>query len=69
MIMTEKHSSLKDKDICQKCNHYWLDFPMPLDHYEPHCEVLDNMAGVHDMDKEVPYPCLECPFNSFDKKD
>ena len=60
--------SNREKDICQTCGHYWLDFPMPLDRYVPHCEVLDNKPGVHSMDETVPYPCLKCPFNSYSKK-
>jgi hypothetical protein len=40
---------------------------MPLDRYVSHCEIADS-KGL-DMDKAVPYPCLECPFKSFkDKK-
>lgn len=60
----------KENDICQKCGHYWLDFPMPLDKYIPHCEVMDSDPKYYrqEMDDVVPYPCLECPFNSFSKK-
>lgn len=56
----------KELDICQKCERYWLDFPMPLDLYVSHCEIADS-KGL-DMDKAVPYPCLECPFKSFKPK-
>lgn len=58
----------KEKDLCHSCEHYWLDFPMPLDRYIPHCEVLDKMPGKGSMDDEVDYPCLNCPFNSYSKK-
>lgn len=58
----------KEKDLCQTCEHHWLDFPMPLDHYESHCEISDKKHGFGSMDKFVPYPCLKCPFNSYSKK-
>lgn len=66
----------KSKDLCEKCDHHWLDFPLPLDRYVSHCEVLDEKIGYNpfksakEMDDVVPYPCIECPFNSFlPKKD
>jgi len=57
----------QEKDLCKKCEHYWLDFPLPCDHYEPHCEILDRMS-CKPMDDVVPYPCDECPFGSYSKK-
>ena len=57
----------RDKDICKTCEHYWLDFPLPLDRYVPHCEILDRKGGGN-MDEVIAYPCLECPFNCYSKK-
>ena len=58
------------KDLCKTCEHYWLDFPLPLDHYEPHCDIVDKKYGFkHNRFAEfVPYPCIECPFNCYSKK-
>ena len=58
----------KEKDICQTCEHFWLDFPMPLDHAEAHCDVLDGKVGLKGLDEEVAFPCLECPFDSYSEK-
>lgn len=58
----------KEKDLCKKCKHYWLDFPLPCDHYEPHCEILDRKPTSKTMDDTIPYPCLKCPFDSFSLK-
>ena len=59
----------ENKDLCKTCNHYWTDFPLPLDHVVSHCEILDEKKGLSvDMDNEVTYPCLECPFNCYSKK-
>ena len=60
----------KEKDLCKTCVHYWVDFPLPLDRYVSHCEILDEKYGLSDniMDEKVPYPCLKCPFNSYVKK-
>lgn len=58
----------KEKDICQHCEHYWLDFPLLLEEYVPHCEILDDKPGCHDMNDEISYPCLKCPFDSYIKK-
>lgn len=54
----------ENKDLCKTCEHYWLDFPLPLDRYIPHCEIV----GFKDMDDAVPYPCLKCPFDCYSKK-
>lgn len=56
----------EEKDLCKTCEHYWLDFPLPLDRYIPHCDVLDKKGGSID---DVPYPCLKCPCNSYSKKE
>ena len=59
----------KNKDLCKTCEHYWTDFPLPLDHVVSHCEILDEKKGLSaDMNSEVPYPCLKCPFNCYKKK-
>ena len=59
----------KEKDLCKTCEHYWLDFPMPLDRYISHCEILDRYNGMSDdMDSIVVYPCLKCPFDSYSPK-
>ena len=34
------------KDLCKTCTHYWQDFPLPLDHIESHCEILDEKKGL-----------------------
>ena len=57
-----------EQDLCKTCEHYWLDFPLPLDHFESHCEIVDEKYGFGKMDENVPYPCTECPFNCFIKK-
>lgn len=59
----------EEKDLCKTCEHYWQDFPLPLDHYVSHCSILDNKINTFEcMDEVVDYPCLECPFNSYKKK-
>ncbi len=59
----------EEKDLCKTCEHYWQDFPLPLDHVESHCEVLDKTSIKKvEMDDVVPYPCLKCPFDSYKKK-
>lgn len=59
----------EDKDLCKTCEHYWKDFPFPLEYVVSHCEVLDEKEGFSEnMNKKVPYPCLKCPFNSYKKK-
>lgn len=55
------------KDLCKRCKHYWLDFPLPLDHYESHCDIVDEMRNVKCMDDVVPYPCTKCPFDAYDE--
>ena len=52
-------------DLCKTCKHFWNDFPLPCDHYEPHCEIADK-EGINMED--IPYPCFNCPFNSYSKK-
>jgi len=57
-------------DLCKTCEHYWLDFLTLLDHVVSHCKILDRMSGfgiIYDMNTEVPYPCLKCPFDSYSK--
>lgn len=58
----------ENKDLCKTCGHYWFDFPMPLEQVISHCEIVDKQIGWNKMDENVPYPCLECPFNSYTKK-
>ena len=54
-------------DLCKSCKKMWFDFPLPLDHYEAHCEILDEKhKGL--LDDNVEYPCLKCPFDAYDKK-
>ena len=55
----------KNKDLCKKCEHFWLDFPLPLESFEPRCTELDKRDPLKPLDEVVPYPCLKCPFNSF----
>lgn len=64
-----------NEDLCKTCEHYWKDFPMPLDEVICHCEIIDNKYGLyksskeHKMDELVPFPCLKCPFDSYSKKE
>ncbi len=60
----------KNKDLCKTCEHNWTDFPMPLDRYVSHCDILDEKYGLIGtiMDEKVPYPCLKCPFDSYIEK-
>lgn len=58
------------KDICKTCQNYWTDFPLPLDHYEPHCKIIDEKYNfsAEKFAELVPYPCLKCPFNCYIEK-
>lgn len=59
----------ENKDLCETCVHYWVDFPLPLDSVVPHCEILDEEKGLSvNMDSYISYPCLECLFNCYIKK-
>ena len=57
----------QEKDLCKTCEHFWLDFPMPLDKHIAHCEILDKKGGGL-LDDVVEYPCLKCPFDSYHRK-
>lgn len=60
----------KEKDICQHCKHYWVDFCItPEKVYLPCCEVLDSTRRTFgkNMDEIVSYPCLKCPFDSYEE--
>lgn len=64
-----KDMAREEKDLCKSCKHYWTDFPLPLDRIVPHCEILDEKKGLSaDLDREVPCPCINCPFNCYTKK-
>ena len=56
------------EDLCKTCQNHWTDFPMPLESAIPHCKIVDEKHGFKNMDEVVPYPCLECPFNCYSKK-
>ena len=60
----------ESEDLCKTCQHYWLDFPLPLDHYVSHCDMLYEKFGLCGtiMDEKIPYPCVSCPLNSYSKK-
>ena len=60
----------EDKDLCKSCKHYWVDFEViPDKRYVAHCEILDKKyIEDKELDEEVPYPCLECPFKCYVKK-
>ena len=60
---------MANKDLCKTCGHYWLDFPLPLDCYVPHCEIVDRKPEFKKMEDAVPYPCLKCPFDSYSEKE
>jgi len=59
----------EEKDLCKICEHYWQDFPMPLERVISHCEILDKkIINEAAMDDIVPYPCVKCPFDSYKKR-
>ena len=58
----------KDKDLCLTCEHYWEDFPMPLECVISHCDKVDEKYGFKGMNEYVAYPCVECPFNCYSPK-
>lgn len=60
---------METKDLCKTCEHYWQDFPLPLEYVVSHCEIVDEKYFNKDMNDIVPYPCLECPFNCYKKKE
>jgi len=57
----------EDKDLCKTCTHFWTDFPMPLDYAICHCDKVDEKYGFKSMSDYVSYPCLKCPFDSYNK--
>ena len=58
----------EDKDLCKTCEHYWQDFPLPLDRVVSHCDIVDAKYGLNaNMDDFILYPCLECPFKCYAK--
>lgn len=58
----------KTKDLCKTCEYYWEDFPLPLEYVVSHCDKIDEKYGLSkNMDNFVPYPCVECPFDSYKK--
>ena len=58
----------QQRDLCKTCEHYWQDFPMPLEQIISHCEILDKKPGNKSMDEIVPFPCTECPIDGYSKK-
>lgn len=56
------------EDLCKSCENHWTDFPLPLEQAESHCTIVDEKVGFGKMNEVVPYPCLECPFNCYSKK-
>lgn len=58
-----------DKDLCKTCCNCWQDLAVwPVKQYVSHCVILDKKEGFVRMDDVVPYPCIECPFNSYNRK-
>lgn len=56
----------EEKDLCKTCGNYWEDFVVsPIKQYTPHCSIADKKEGFRKMGDVVPYPCIECPFNSY----
>lgn len=41
----------KEKDLCQTCKHYWVDFPMPLEYVISHCDKVDEKYGFKGMNE------------------
>lgn len=39
----------KNKDLCVTCEHYWEDFPMPLENVISHCDKVDEKYGFKGM--------------------
>ena len=68
LLLDVKMKDMEQKDLCKTCIHFWMDFPLPLENAEPHCEILDSKHSFTDMDNYIPYPCTKCPFNSYVKK-
>lgn len=67
--MQQGELNCKTEDLCKTCEHFWRDFTSPLlYHVKSHCEIVDERYGYDKMDEVVPYPCIECPFNSYSKK-
>ena len=33
-----------------------------------HCEIVDKKFGFNQMKEHIPYPCVKCPFNAYQKK-
>lgn len=68
------------KNLCETCSHYWFDYqlqiwdkqlfdsPILYEPYYPHCEIFDKEIGFNTMNQVVHYPCVNCPFNSYQKK-
>ena len=57
-----------EKDLCKTCSHYWVDYPFPIEQCIGHCEIADVKIGFGKMGEVVPYPCIDCPFNAYQKK-
>lgn len=66
----EAQEEMRKQDLCGTCEHCWEDFPMPLERYVTHCEILDNKVGSinRNLNEVVPYPCTQCPFDSYSRK-
>lgn len=60
-------SEKENKDLCETCTHYWIDFPMPLERVISHCEIADSKRIIY-MNDVITYPCVQCPFNCYSKK-
>ena len=64
-------NAMKNKDLCKRCEHYWVDYPIILgggmDTAISHCDINDKKSQKS-LDEIVEYPCTECPYNSFVKK-
>lgn len=58
---------LQNKDICLKCKNYWLDFSSDFESYGSHCLIIDKDSRFigKTINEIVPFPCLECPFDSY----
>lgn len=60
---------LTKRDLCKSCKHYWVDFVVsPEKRYIARCEILDKKYMDKELDEEVPYPCLKCPFGCYTPK-
>lgn len=67
----EAQEEMRKQDLCGTCKHCLEDFSMPLERYVTHCEILDRKVGAinRNLNEVVPYPCVQCPFDCYSRKE